>query len=220
MSINEFFGLTDSDDPTDLLKVIRAHIKANKKIPDKILVKIFQHSTTGIANEAVKYTFIHMEGNVTSKLRIPVSVDKKNLFEDAVTTFWEYVRFKKPDFDTSRKDAIERFLYTVCKRAIIPTGPPTSDEIPELLEHINITIISKESRGLLLQIFDRLGKGCREILRLFYFERHSFKEIAAITGYGEDSAKVRSHRCIGNLKQKIAQNDNLGRLIKDLLTSV
>jgi len=218
MNIYEFFGIPDSDAPNDLLKAIRAHIKADKKIPDKILVNMLQHLGTGIDGEAVRYIFIHMKDSVTSKLRIPVNVDKKNLFEEAVTTFWEYVKFKKTDFDTSRKDAIERFLYTVCKRAIIPTGPPTSDEIPEILAHINIDIISKERRDLLLQIFDKLGKGCKEILRLFYFDRYSYEEIAELTTYAKDSAKVRRNRCIDKLKQQIALNDNLGRFIRNLLT--
>jgi len=221
MSINEFFGLTDSDDPTNLQKVIRAHIKANKKIPDKILVNMLQHPTIETGDEAVRYIFIHMESNVTSKLRIPVNVDKNNLFEDAVATLWQRIKIQKRDFDTTRKDAIERFLYVVCDRSIktIQSGTrKISNEMPEQSEMMNLAFMSSEQRDLLLQIFDGLGKGCREILRLFYFERHSFKEIAEITGYGEDSAKVRRNRCVGNLKQQIAQNDDLGRFIRDLLT--
>lgn len=218
MNIYEFFGVPDSDTPNDLLKTIRAHIKARKKIPDKILVNILQHPTIEIGDEAVRYIFIHMENNVTSKLRIPVNVDRKNLFEDAATTFWEYVRIKNPNFDTSKKDSIERFLYTVCKRAIIPSRPPTSDEVPEQSEMMNIVLMESEQRDLLLQIFDGLGKGCREILRLFYFERYSYKEIAKITGYGEDSAKVRRNKCIKGLKQQIAENDNLCKFIRDLLS--
>ena len=220
MNINEFFGLTDSDEPDDLLKATRTHIKTNKKIPDKILVNMLQHPAIEMGDEAVRYIFSHMENNVTSKLRVPANMNRKNLFEDAVTTFWEYVRIKKPDFDTSRKDAIERFLYIVCDRSIktIQGGRKFSDELPEQSEAMNITLMSSEQRETILQMFDGLGKGCREILRLFYFERHSYKDIAEITGYGEDSAKVRRNKCIGKLKQQIAQNDNLGRFIRDLLT--
>ena len=108
----------------------------------------------------------------------------------------------------------------MCDRSIktIQGGRKFSDELPEQSEAMNITLMSSEQRETILQMFDGLGKGCREILRLFYFERHSYKDIAEITGYGEDSAKVRRNKCIGKLKQQIAQNDNLGRFIRDLLT--
>ena len=223
MNINNYFGVSESVSTNELLRAIRAHLNSEEKIPDSILVSMLRYSNIEVENMALRYIFRNMKEDVFKGLNIPPNVNKENLIIDAVTTFWQFVRYKNRDFDTSREKAIVRFLRVVCWR-MARRGGKITEELPEEYKFeeevggLDDILMENERRSFLLRIFDTLGKGCKEILRLFYFEQYSYKEIAEITNYEKDSAKVRRNRCIQKLKEQIVQNDTLAKFIRNLLT--
>jgi len=56
--------------------------------------------------------------------------------------------------------------------------------------------MTEKERSLLLEIFGGLGAGCKEVLKLRYFEELKYKEIAEKTDYTEKSARVKASNCI------------------------
>lgn len=59
-----------------------------------------------------------------------------------------------------------------------------------------------ESR--LLAFVERTGKRCLELLRRFYYEKVSLRDIAVALGYRtEHAAAVQKYRCIGKLREAI-----------------
>jgi len=221
MTYDEQIRLLKSNNPDDVKKVLR-HIKEliakGEQISDEVLILMLKSNAEGAADVALKHIIVKKQKNVTSKLRRPVHMTEDDMFNHALFELWKYVR--KRDFDTSKKDAIERFLYVVSKRYIGKSydgGDFNTDEFPELFEYMILPFMTAENRAILLRIFDKLGVGCKEILTMRFFGGFKFKEVAEETNYTEESARVTSSRCFKKLKEWIAQDDKLGKHIRDLL---
>jgi len=220
MTHDELIRLLQSENPDDVrraLKYAKTLISKKEKITDEILILMLKSKVEGVDNTALKYIINNKQKNVTSKLRIPSHIKKDAMFNDALLELWKYVR--KRDFDTSKKDAIERFLYVVCQRYVWsqPGESPNIDELPELFEYMIISSMVHEQREKLREIFDQLGTGCKEILTYRYFADMSYKEIAEIADYTKDSARVKASNCMSKLRQAIFNNPNLGNYIRGLL---
>lgn len=59
-----------------------------------------------------------------------------------------------------------------------------------------------------------LKEECREMLKLFYFERKSMNEIASVLGYSQDFVKVKKSRCMNELRKKLLQHEEFQDLVK------
>jgi len=221
MTQDELIRLLQSENPDDVkkaLQYLKKLISKGEKISDALLVLMLKSKVEGVDNVALQYIINHKQKNVISKLRIPKHITEDDIFNHALYELWKYVR--KHNFDTDKKDAVERFLYVVGKSYISKSygrGDFNTDEFPELFEYMILPFITEEKREKLHRLFDKLGTGCKEILTMRYFEGMKFKEVAEKTKYSEESARVTSSRCLKKLKQWIAQDDDLAKYIRDLL---
>lgn len=59
-----------------------------------------------------------------------------------------------------------------------------------------------------------LKEECRDMLKLFYFERKSMNEIAGVLGYSQDFVKVKKSRCMNELRKKLLQHEEFQNLVK------
>lgn len=213
---NEIIRLLKSNNLDDVKKVLR-HIKG-EQVSDELLILMLKSKVEDLNDSALKYIITNKQKSITSKLRMPQHLGEVEVFNHALYELWKYAR--KRDFDTSKDDAIERFLYVVCKRCINKSygaGDSGASEFHELFEYMILPLMAEENRRELLRIFAKLGRGCKEILSLRYFDGMKFKEVAEETDYTEESARVTSSRCLKKLKEWIAQDDDLGKHIRDLL---
>jgi len=212
-----FLQSENSHNSKKALQHIKTSISKGDEIADELLVLMLKSKTEGADDLALRYIIDKKQKNVVSKLRVPAHIQENDLFNHALYDLWKYI--KKHDFDTSKKDAIERFLYIVCKRYIIRNSGNEElnmNEFPELTDYLLFSM-TKEERSLLLEIFSQLGTGCKEVLKLRYFEELKYKEIAEKTDYTEKSARVKASNCIGKLKEWIKDKPELGKYIKNLL---
>ena len=67
-----------------------------------------------------------------------------------------------------------------------------------------------EQKKILKAAFTKLGKQCRDLLRLRFFEELSFKEIASILGANKKSLAVQAGRCIDELRAYFADTERKG----------
>jgi len=64
--------------------------------------------------------------------------------------------------------------------------------------------VYEEVRDKTLQLFDEIGEGCKEILRLFYYEKRSMSEIAYIMGHkSEGVSRTTKKRCLEKIRSKV-----------------
>lgn len=220
MTYEDLLGFLQSENPNNsnkALQHLKTSISKGDKIADELLILILKSKIEGADDLALRYIIDNKQKNIVSKLRVPAHIQENDLFNHALYDLWKYV--KKHDFDTSKKDAIERFLYIVCKRYVIRNSGKEDmnmDEFPELADYVMFSMTKKE-RSLLLEVFDQIGVGCKEVLRLRYFENLKYKEIAKITDYTEKSARVKHSKCTNNLRQSIKDNPKLGKYIRNLV---
>jgi len=152
-----------------------------------------------------------------------VQLQEDAVFNHACYELWRYVR--KRDFNTSEEGAIERFLYVVSKRYISRHTKRRGDSdidfdrVPEPSDNPTQLLYDADAYEAIEELFSRLGKGCKEILVPKYFEGKKFKEIAEDTKRDIGSIKVTSSRCMKKLRKWVAEDDNLAKYIRELLSN-
>lgn len=152
-------------------------------------VRAFVVQNSGSAQEAkdvYQEAFVAVWKNVRKGKFEPQSPTSLNgyLFRIAKNKWIDYLRSAY-----NRRTISENQLYAVHTNAEDPGGPE-----PEKLE-------------MIVKAFYQLGEPCRTLLRLFYFRRKSYREIATRLDMKEASARNQKYRCMKKL-QKLVQNDN------------
>lgn len=62
----------------------------------------------------------------------------------------------------------------------------------------------EEARNKTLQLFNVIGEGCKEILRLFYYEKRSMSEIADIMGHKSEAvSRTTKKRCLEKIRSQV-----------------
>jgi len=227
MTHDELINLLRSDNPDKVkraLQYIEMLIGKGEKITDEILILMLQSNLEIVCNTALEYLIRRKQKIVLSKMPIPPQLEKDDIFIDACFQLWRYVR--KKGFDTSKEGAIERFLYAVCKKYIykcLDRNPHYDDIDTNVIKTIESSenplpkIYKDDTRTLLGGLFKSLGKECKEILELKYWEGKTYKQIAKDLNRNEGNVKVSASRCMRKLRKWIDDNPDLGDFIKDLL---
>lgn len=185
---------------------------------DEAFILMLKSKEKGVDDAALRYIIEKKQKRITSKLRIPSHIDEDEMFNHALYQLWKFVR--RRDFDTSKTDAIERFLFIVCRWYISRNSGVRDtdiDKLPEASDNPPTPLQDYEVYEAMREVFDTLGKGCKEILTYRYFADMRYKEIAEITDYTEKSARVRASNCMKKLRQAVFNNPSLEDYIRSLL---
>jgi RNA polymerase sigma-70 factor, ECF subfamily len=107
-----------------------------------------------------------------------------------------------PTFNYRSEAEFYGFLYLICKRKLAKyykrqpeeemPGDDFFENIPDRSESQNINIDIDTA-------LSKLNSETREILILHHWQRHTFKEIAALLNITEATARVRHHRALSTL---------------------
>lgn len=145
--------------------------------------------------------------------------EARDIFQDAVITFYEQVQLNKYRGDSS----IKTFLFAVCKnrwynqlrkkktaRGYVEQedGSEAEQDTPEaiFLEH--------EKHELLVQLLNKLGEACRKLLRLKIYEERSMEEISAEMGFkNEQIARNKHYKCKKELRRLALEDPVIKRII-------
>ena len=140
----------------------------------------------------------------------------KDVYQEAFVAMWRNIKNDK--FSSEESSSVNGYLYQIAKNKWMDhlrsarykhTSPINRDLEADQSEMIEMEEKNKKIE-LLMESMGKMGERCQTLLKLFYFERRSFREIADITGLDEASARNAKYRCQNQLK-KIAQdipNDN------------
>lgn len=104
------------------------------------------------------------------------------------------------------KDGFKFWLFKVCRncyfdhirknKRLEPISGDYQDDITLVDD-----IIQKEEYRALYKAIDLLQDSYKEVVRLFYFDGMSVREIAEITGYSVDNVKIQLYRARNKLKE-------------------
>jgi len=132
--------------------------------------------------------------------------DARDIFHDALVIYCE--KCQQPDFII--RDCPEAYVVGIAKHLWNRRfhqgrrNVPFDDMVPEAALPADYYPTVNEMR--LLKFVERAGKRCMDLLRKFYFERTSLREIAESLGYrSEHSAAVQKYKCIAKMRDAIKE---------------
>lgn len=132
--------------------------------------------------------------------------DAKDIFQDALVIFYE--KNADPDFTISISQ--EAYIMGISKHLWLR-------KLNKDNRHVQLDDYEKEisipadyfpdhNSTLLLKFLERAGKKCMDLLRAFYYEKLSMKELAQTMGYStERSATVQKYKCLEKVRDTIKQ---------------
>jgi RNA polymerase sigma factor (sigma-70 family) len=138
--------------------------------------------------------------------------DARDIFQDAILVFYRLAI--KPDFILS--SSISTLLYSIGHKLWLKKyrdhesrKSSLSQGLPEAydLQAEEIEDEEQERNRLSEKILEGLGEPCSTILKMFYYENFSMKEIASRLGYSnENTAKAQKYKCIERGKKILAES--------------
>ena len=137
--------------------------------------------------------------------------DADDLLQEAIVILWERVR--KGTF--AHKSRLSTFLFGIVRNLWLrrlararkeppmdPSAPDPADDTPGILDRL---IGEEETDAVRLAMSD-LGKQCRKLLLLFYWEERSTEEIALAMGFANaDVVKSKKYQCRKSLEDLVRQ---------------
>lgn len=131
------------------------------------------------------------------------AADQEDLVQDVLAAAWRVC--SRPDFEVRRslramvhKIALARSIDLLRRRR--PTeelDEGLADSLPEPPEQL----ARAEQWGQVQSALQRLGQGCRELVRLRFFLELPYAEIAERTGRNEATLRVRLFQCMKEVRE-------------------
>lgn len=126
--------------------------------------------------------------------------DWSDIFQDVRMKL--YINFKHESFHYS--SSLKTYVYRVTKYTCIDylRKKYRKDEINietvEIVEESDnfSSLVQKEQKEILRNIFQKLSERCRTTLRMVFIEKLSYKKIASLLHIAEGTVKSRVFRCI------------------------
>lgn len=150
--------------------------------------------------------------------------DAQDLIQEVMVLFVEMIQKEKYRGEAS----VKSFLYTLTRNLWITELRKMGSESKrhELFEtnrekiedDVTTYLTYKEAQKTVLELFDRLGETCKQILILFYYEDLSMKDILERTNYeNEQVLRNRKYKCLKGLTSMIQQSPAIFETMKSAL---
>lgn len=135
----------------------------------------------------------------------------KDIYQEAFLAVWQKIR--TGNFSEPKPGSINGFLYQIAKNkwtdhlrsAYYKKTSELTDTYMENASMDNNTVsdpVEEEYRlKRTMQAFKGMGEDCKALLKRFYFEKKSLREIADIIGIDEASARNKKYRCMQKLRE-------------------
>lgn len=151
-------------------------------------------------------------------------VDAQDLIQDVMVSFVEMIQKDKYRGEAS----VKSFLYTLTRNLWITQLRKTGSEYKrneffetnreKIEDDISTFLTYKEAQKTILELFDRLGERCKQILILFYYEDLPMKDILEQTNYeNEQVLRNRKYKCLKELTKLIERSPAISEAIKSAL---
>lgn len=131
--------------------------------------------------------------------------DVLDAYQDALVILYENVRKGKL---TELSSSPKTYLFSIGKYTLLNSlkrqgrqSALASEVVEEEASWMPVDDELSDRQQSLLQALKALGKSCRELIDLFYYQRLSIREIVAKTGLkNENTVKAQKSRCVKSLR--------------------
>ncbi|WCO01075.1 RNA polymerase sigma factor [Psychroserpens ponticola] len=174
------------------------------------IVSAIKANDNGVLKSLYKANYYKVEGLV---LKNNGTKDHaKDIYQDAFLAVWKNVQLDK--FTPQNESSLHGYIYTIAKnkwmdylRSKDYKKTIVSDEINdrnaslEDSETNSDDIIKEQRLTSVMQAFKDLGEPCKSLLRQFYFDKKSMKEIANELQLDAASTRNKKYRCMQKLRE-------------------
>jgi len=181
---------------------------------DEKILKQLRSGSERLVDEALKFLFDEYFGLIrhfTLKNSGTV-LDAEDLFQDAVTIFYEQVVSENLQLTC----AVKTYLYSICRNQWSNQLRKRKEEDlhDDGQEYIDINesqlelLIETEAGKLIAQLINQMSEECQKVLQYFYYDQMKMKKIAKAMNYsGEQIAKNKKSKCLKILRN-LVQNSS------------
>jgi len=143
--------------------------------------------------------------------------DARDIFQEAFLTTWRNIQTDK--FSPQGATSLDGYLYTIAKNKwldYLRSGSykqkvKTQQNVHDLQLSEQETESDNDQEQAIRNVresFRLLGENCRNLLTLFYYQKKSIKNIAAVFGWTEATTKNNKYRCIQKLREIINKKND------------
>jgi len=146
-------------------------------------------------------------------------VEAEDLFQEVLVVLVQKVR--DPEFQLSAK--LSTYLFAVSRNLLLKkTGKKTEmavgddtlirlggEQAPDNLADLKNR---EEQLNIVVGYLELLEEDCNRLLNLTFYEKRSHSDIAGIMGYSEAFVKVKKHRCLSHLRNRVKAHPLFSRL--------
>tara|TARA_R110002072_G_scaffold174802_5_gene330413 strand:- start:4614 stop:5168 length:555 start_codon:yes stop_codon:yes gene_type:complete len=179
----------------------------NIKIQDSLVFEI-QNNNETVLKKLYQENYFKTEKFI---LKNKGSISQaKDIYQEAFIAVWQNV--KNGNFVPKNETALQGYLYQIAKNKWIDflrsnqykkTTRISVDMNTGMQEPIEENKEADLHHKVIESRFKMLGKECKDLLRLFYYEKKSLREISKVFDINEASARNKKYRCIQQLKTQI-----------------
>lgn len=192
---------------------IFSFIRSKKKYSDQELYQGL------LANKAEIIEYLYREFPPLARALLLRQGGKEEEIQDAIQegmiALWKNTRQGKYQLNENAK--MSTYFVEVCKRRWAEKNRKKKnqssmsiDEMPLLSPNPNALELwlKKEEMEQFETVYEQLNERCRQMLRRFYYEKESMKQIALAFAITEATARNQKYRCMQSLKNAYQSKDH------------
>lgn len=138
----------------------------------------------------------------------------KDIYQDSFITVWTHVKNDKfiPENDT----ALQGYLYRIAKNKWTDVLRSKAFKNSKSLDSQILTLVREDDEidqdlennklKMVMATFKNLGQPCKQLLKTFYFEKKSLKDIALELKIEETTARNKKYRCMEKLRTLVLES--------------
>ncbi len=191
-----------------------------QKYSDEKLITDLGASDDNIINEAFYYLYKRyypMAANFV-KHNNGTEAEAEDVFQESLIAFYENIRNKKFRGEAS----IKTYLYATVRNTWYTYLKRNNNTIN--LENLETSVVAsvsepeplynKELTDLINEMMDRIGDSCKKVLKYYYYDQLTMKEIEEKMNFGSvKSAKTQKYKCLKKLIELVENKPGLKELL-------
>lgn len=132
----------------------------------------------------------------------------KDVYQEAFISMWNNIR--NGAFEPKNDSALQGYLYTIAKNKWMDILRSKRFKVTQSISEERQLFLAQEETiedngytaklNIVMEAFQGLGQPCKELLKTFYFEKKSLRDIAAKLDIGEHSVRNKKYRCMEKLR--------------------
>ena len=194
-----------------------------KQLDEKLIADLGSNDEY-IINEAFYYLYKRyypMAANFV-KHNSGTGAEAEDVFQESMIALYENIRNGKFRGEAS----IKTYLYATVRNTwysyIKRNCNTLKTENPELSFVADVNepgaLYNNELSDLVNEMMDRIGDSCKKVLKLYYYDKLTMKEIQGKMNFGsEKSAKTQKYKCLKKLIKLINNKPGLKELLMEML---